>query len=119
MNKMISMGLITLASLALGLAQTARADDGEGLAMPRKGTPEYAAYVAADAQYQKDDGNPSYHLQAIKLVDGDGIEGQASLEVDFNSAEDGEYDYTVQIVKQNGKWVATHVTNISGNGSSN
>lgn len=104
--------ILTALVLALGTAM-AMADDGEGLATPRKGTPERVAYDAANAQYAKDDGNPAYHLEGIKRVDGSTVEGQLTIEVDFNSGEDGEYDYQVEVTQQGDKWVAGKVSAVN------
>lgn len=105
---------LILAALVLALGSAvAMADDGEGLATPRKGSPERAAYDAATEQYNKDDGNPAYHLEGIKSVDGDTITGEITIEVDFNSGEDGDYDYQVEVKQEGGKWVAGKATPVS------
>lgn len=99
MKKMIIA--LAIASVVPGFF--AHADDGEGLTLPRKGTCDRVAYDAADAQYAKDDGNNAYHLQGINLVDGGVTYSKMSVEVDFYSAEDGEYDYQVDMKVSNSK----------------
>jgi hypothetical protein len=104
--------ILTALVLALG-AVTAMADDGEGLAAPARGTAERVAYDAADAQYQKDDGNTAYHLQAIKLEEGDtALDDSVTFDVDFYSGEDGAYHYRVELKKDGNKWVADKTSSI-------
>ena len=115
MKKEIPMGLI-LGALALAVTTgAALADDGEGMSLPRIGSPERAAYEVANAQYMKDDGNNAYHLQGISVLYGTTLENDITLEVDFNSGEDGDYDYKVQVRKVDGKWTAAKAVSVTKN----
>jgi hypothetical protein len=72
----------------------------------RQGTPERAAYDAANAQYAKDDGNPAIHLQGLSMLSGYTGQDELSYDVDLYSGEDGDYDYHVTVRKEGSKWLA-------------